>query len=160
MKKSLFLLAILAFSFQSFAVTTPGKSKAPKATEVFLPIGKNGELVSLYDLSQMKTRELQRVTGQKMGFFKRIGFKMAQNKLRNSINADGSFSQARAKKYYKRMIDGSTGFHLGGFALGFFLGLIGVIIAYVIKDSKKRNRVKWAWIGLAIWLVLYLGLIL
>ena len=45
-------------------------------------------------------------------------------------------------------------FNLGGFALGFLLGLIGVLIAYLINDDKKSDRVKWAWIGLAAWIVI------
>jgi hypothetical protein len=40
--------------------------------------------------------------------------------------------------------------------LGFLLGLIGVLIAYLIKDDKKRNRVKWAWLGLLAWVVIWL----
>lgn len=48
----------------------------------------------------------------------------------------------------------SSGFNIGGFALGFFLGLIGVLIAYVfIKDA---NLIKWSWIGLGAVLVIIL----
>jgi len=34
--------------------------------------------------------------------------------------------------------------------LGFLLNLVGVLIAYLIKDDYKSNRVKWAWIGLGL----------
>ena len=57
------------------------------------------------------------------------------------------------------MADGTTGFHSGGFFLGLLVGLIGVIIAYIIKDEKKKNRVKWAWIGWGVWVVIALILI-
>ena len=50
--------------------------------------------------------------------------------------------------------DGRSGFNPGGFALGFFAGLIGVLIAYLIKDDHKKNRTKWAWLGLGIAVVL------
>ena len=53
--------------------------------------------------------------------------------------------------------DLTSGFHLGGFALGFLIGPIGVLIAYLIDDDKKRNRVKWAWIGLIAWVVIFGG---
>ena len=49
--------------------------------------------------------------------------------------------------------------HLGGFALGFFIGLIGVLIAYIIEDDYKRNRVKWAWIGWGVFVVFYVALL-
>ena len=51
----------------------------------------------------------------------------------------------------KKRGDGE-GFQAGGFFLGFLLGLIGVLITYLINDDQKRNRVKWAWIGFAIWI--------
>jgi len=39
--------------------------------------------------------------------------------------------------FLKRAGDGSLAFYIGGFALGFLLGLIGVLIAYLINDDKK-----------------------
>jgi hypothetical protein len=45
------------------------------------------------------------------------------------------------------------------FALGFLLGLIGLLIAYLINDDYKHNRVKWAWIGFGIVVVLNIILI-
>ena len=58
--------------------------------------------------------------------------------------------------------DHSTGFHVGGFLLGFFLGLIGIVIAYVAggDDDVKRNRAKWAWIGFGAYVVIFLALLL
>jgi multisubunit Na+/H+ antiporter MnhE subunit len=47
--------------------------------------------------------------------------------------------------------NGKTGFHPGGFALGFPFGLIVALIAYLIRDDKKRNGRKWAWIGLVVY---------
>ena len=83
-------------------------------------------------------------------------FKVAQKKLRHTINGDGTVNEKRAALFAREM-DGTSGFHLGGFALGFLLLPIGVLIAYLINDDKKANRVKWAWIGLAagvlIWVV-------
>jgi uncharacterized membrane protein len=59
----------------------------------------------------------------------------------------------KLEKFLKKA-DGS-GFHLGGFALGFLLGLIGVLIAYLLNDEKKSARVKWAWLGLLTAVVLW-----
>lgn len=55
------------------------------------------------------------------------------------------------------LASGETGFHAGGFFLGLLLGVIGVIIAYLINDEKKHNRVKWAWIGWGVWVVLLIA---
>ena len=79
----------------------------------------------------MKVGDYEKMTGQKMGFFHRLEFKLAQKKLRSSINEDGTVNNKRLEKM-ARDIDGDTGFHLGGFVLGLLLGLIGVLIAYLI----------------------------
>jgi hypothetical protein len=152
------LCTALCLVFNSFAISKPVKPVPLKATEIYLPIGKNGERISLMDLSVIKVRDLEDFTGKKMRFFDKIGFKLSQKKLRSSIRPDGNFNSKRFTKALKR--GGETGFHFGGFALGFFLGLVGVLIAYLIKDDYKPNRVKWAWLGLGIFLVIYLLLVL
>ena len=45
----------------------------------------------------------------------------------------------------------------GGFFLGFFLGLIGVLIAYLSSDDK--DFIRSTWLGAATWAVLYLLLL-
>jgi hypothetical protein len=163
MKKIAVLFTIALFSITlaaaPLAIVNPVKLKNPKASEIMLPMGKNGELLSLQDLSTMKIKDLENFTGAKMKLVDKLGFKLAQKQLRNSINEDGTINNKKITKYAKRAADGS-GFHLGGFALGFLLGLIGVLIAYLIKDDLKSQRVKWAWIGLGAWLVIFLVLLL
>ena len=62
--------------------------------------------------------------------------------MRDNIAPDGSFNSKAIKKAF-----GDGGFHLGGFALGFFLSLLGVLIAYLINDDNKSSRVWSAWRG-------------
>jgi hypothetical protein len=132
----------------------------PKAADIFIPLGNTGKTVNLQELATMKAADLENMTGQKMGLLGRVEFKMAQKKLRHSISADGTINNKKLAMLASRDMDGETGFHLGGFALGFLLGLIGVLIAYLINDAKHSNRVKWAWIGLAVWLVILLAIII
>jgi hypothetical protein len=47
-------------------------------------------------------------------------------------------------------------FHLGGFALGFLLGLLGVIITLFFKDANKQNRLYSSLIGLGAVIILVL----
>ena len=104
---------------------------------------------------------MQALTGRKMSGLEKMNFRLAQNKMRKSIAADGTIKNKKIAKFLtKKGNAGETGFHIGGFALGFFLGLIGVVIAYVINDDYKRNRVKWAWIGWGIFVVLYVALLI
>lgn len=158
-KTAIFLFLLVTFNV-AFSTTLP-KTKPPlKASEIYLPVGKSGELLSLQDLSVIKIKDFEALTGKKMRLMDRIGFKASQNQLRNSIDRDGTFNKKKFEKYLNRKkADGTTGFHSGGFFLGLLVGLIGVIIAYFIKDEKKKNRVKWAWIGWGIWVVIAIILV-
>ena len=155
MKKILVLFVALTVLFTSFAAVTV-EAPPTKASEIFLPVGKSGQKISLLELSQISVKDFEALSGQKMKFFEKAGFKLAQRDLRKSINEDGTLNNKNLDKLLKKADDGSGGFHLGGFALGFLLGLIGVLVAYLINDDKKRTRVKWAWLGVATILVLYL----
>lgn len=159
MKKVFTLLTaicVLANTFASVPVTTPPK----KASEIFIPIGKTGHQISLLDLSQINVKDFEKVSGKKMKLVEKASFKLAQRELRNSINDDGTLNNKKLEKAVKKIDSASGGFHLGGFALGFLLGLIGVLIAYLINDEKKSNRTKWAWIGLGVAVVLYILLLI
>ena len=144
----LFLVTVLIISGSYATVIEPREPKL-NAAELFFPVGNTGKQISLLELSQISVKDFQSLTGKKMDFFDRMGFKAAQKKVRKQIEPDGTINSKKFEKYIKKQ-GGETGFHLGGFALGFFVGLIGVLIAYLINDDYKRNRVKWAWIGLGI----------
>lgn len=157
MKKAIILFALIAFFSATYSATssnsvTPAKNPV-KASDVYLPVGKKGQLISLMDLSQIRVKDLENLTGKKMKLIDKINFKIGQRELKKSINSDGSFNKKKIEKFFSRA-DVTSGFHLGGFALGFLLSIIGVLIAYLIKDDKKQARVKWAWIGFAVSLVI------
>jgi len=149
MKKAFLLLVAFALFTTSFAAS--GYSTLPKkATEIYLPIGQNAK-ISLMDLSTMKVKDYEQLTGKHLNFFQKLTFKAGQKKLRNSFSADGTVTNKKLLKAVSS--DGITsGFNIGWFALGFFLGVIGVLLSYVISGDEdvKRNRQKWAWIGLGV----------
>ncbi len=145
-------LLILAVSFAA----KPNSSPAPLyASQIMFPVGKTGQKISLLELSTISKGNLEEITGKKMSGAQSFAFKSAQRKMNRDINSEGVVTSKKMKKMYYA---GETGFHLGGFALGFFAGFIGVLIAYLINDDYKKNRVKWAWLGLGIGLLL--GLLL
>ena len=158
MRKILFLATALLFVSASFA---SANVEAPilKADQLFFPVGKNGQKISYAQLATISLADLQALTGRKMSLMQRINFRMSQKKIQESIGADGTIHNKKIQKLFtKKGNDVTTGFHIGGFALGFFLWLIGVLIAYLINDDLKQTRVKWAWIGAAVSTVL--GIIL
>lgn len=160
MRKIILLFSVFFFavhSFAAFTLTEPAVKKTPlKASEVYITIGKNGEKISVFDLSRIRIKELQELTGKKMSFFDKLGFKATQRQLRSKINYDGTFNSKKIEKFIKKARGDGEGFQAGGFFLGFLLGLIGILIAYLIKDDQKRNRVKWAWIGFGVWIAILL----
>lgn len=159
MKKALTLLTAIVILATSFAsVPIPVESPKLKAAEIVIPVGNTGKTISLLELSKIGLSDFETLTGHHLNFFQRLNFSVAQHKLKKGINKDGTLNNKLTKFFTKR--DGDTGFHLGGFALGFFLGAIGIVIAYVINDDFKSNRVKWAWIGFGTFLVLYLVLVI
>lgn len=157
MRRFFTLITALAVFSMSFAASTPeSKPPALRADQIFIPIGKTGTKISLQELSTIELKTLEAQRGIKMKFFDRLAFKAAQKKLRNSINPDGTINNKKLTKKISKAKGGETGFHVGGFALGFLLGLIGVLIAYLINDDYKGNRVKWAWIGFGVVVVVAL----
>ena len=124
-------------------------------TDIMIPLGETGTKISLLDISRLTVKEAEIIRGEKMKFPEKVAFKYAQRKLKQSINPDGSLNDRRLTKNLKKT-DGDGGFHAGGFFLGLLLGLIGLIIALLINDDKKKSRVKWALIGWGVWIAIVL----
>jgi len=158
MKKTfiLFLLSAVVSTTYSSTNSIPVSSTNPsiKATEVYVPVGKNGHLISLMDLSQISVKEFESLSGKKMKMMEKVNFKMKQRELKKNINYDGSFSKKRVEKYFNKAALGGA-FSLSGLALGLFLSLIGVLIAYLITTGDKKGRITWAWIGAAIGFIIW-----
>ena len=155
--KSLFLLsAVLLLLTISVGANSVVSKPSYKASDVYVTLGSSGKMVSLLELSKMSVKDVQTITGKKMKFSERLMFKVAQVKLKKSINHDGTINSDKITKLVSsKGSDVTSGFHLGGFALGLLLSFIGVIIAYLIKDDLKPARVKWAWIGAIISLLIW-----
>jgi len=157
MKKAfiLFLLiAVVSATYSSTNTIPVSKNPSIKATEVYVPIGKNGQLISLMDLSEISVKDFEKLSGKKMKLTEKMNFKMKQRQLKKNINYDGSFSKKRVEKYFNKAALGGA-FSLSGLALGLFLSLIGVLIAYLITKGDKKGRVTWAWIGAAIGFIIW-----
>ena len=153
MKKILLFASALAIFTTTFAFSVI-TSLPKKATELYVPIGNNVQ-ISLQDLSTMKVKDYEKLSGNHLNFFQRMTFRMGQRKLRASIASDGTITN---KKLLNAMTSGdmTSGFNAGWFVLGLILGLIGVLLSYLIKGDPdvKRNRQKWAWIGWGVWVVI------
>ncbi len=163
MKKLLVALTAILFvstSLGSSSLKVTSASSKLYASEVYITIGETGNKISLLELSKISRPDLEKLTGSKMNFFEKQAFRISQKKLTRGIDENGLITNKKLTKFFgPNGIDGEKGFHLGGFALGLFLGAIGVLITYLIKDDKSKNRTKWAWIGFGIFLVVYLAVV-
>ena len=154
MKHLLLLLFVTTLSLSSFSIGISDK-KPPMAAEISIPIG-DGKSINLQQLADMSVRDFEQLSDRKMNLADKITFKLGQKKLRDNILPDGTLKNKMVAKYFA---DGEPKpFHIGGFALGFFAGLIGVLIAYLIKDDNRYRRRKWAWIGWLVFLAVYIAL--
>ena len=160
MKKTIILFAFIAFFSSSSSAITSISASAPnlpiKANEAYLPVGKTGRLISLMDLSRISVKDFEILAGKKMKFLDKVNFKMGQRELKKSINEDGTFNKKSVEKYLTNPTGPGGGFSLLGLVLGFFLSLVGVLIAYVIAGADNRSRVTWAWIGAALSLIIWI----
>jgi hypothetical protein len=153
---SLALGMSIATGFASSAVSPAPPAPLIKATEMRIPVGNTGKFINLQELSTIKVADFEKMTGKKMGLFRRMEFKLAQKQIRHSIDKDGMVSNKKLAKLAPGYYDEDKSFHFGGFALGFFLGLIGILIAYIINDDNHSRRVRWAWYGFGIYVVILL----
>lgn len=160
MRKILFLGTALVLYSVTFASANVVELPLLKADQIMIPVGKTGHRISYAQLATISMADLQALTGKKMGFMQRLNFKMAQKRMQKSIAADGTIKNKKIAKFFTKRGGGpDSGFHALGFILGLFLSGLGVLLAYVINDDDdKSNRVKWAWIGFGLGLVLYIVL--
>ena len=89
---SLSLLVLVSAFAKSNVVVLPTKPSKLNANEVRVPIGKNGETVSLMDLSGMRVKDYEQITGKKMNLSDKLAFRIIQKKLRNNIDAKGNLN--------------------------------------------------------------------
>ena len=156
MKQVLLCLALLIIVANDTvnASSYPKAEPRLKASEVYLPIGNSGKLISLQELSVIKIRDFETLSGTKMKLKDKIMFKGAQKKMKRYIHRDGTLDRTLTKQLtsQKGLFSSFSG---TGFLLGLFLSVVGVLIAYLITDEQKSARVTWAWVGAIIGLVIW-----
>lgn len=156
---SLILVALCTMSFTASKPISVPKSKSPiNATQVYVPVGKTGQIISLMDLSQISVKDFEKLSGEKMKFTDKVKFKVGQKELRKNINEDGSLNSKKLENYLASSQKGlfSGGISWAGLALGLFLSLIGVLIAYLITGKEgNKSMIKWAWIGAIISVIIW-----
>src|ERR1041385_3957226 len=101
MRKVPLLLVTLIIAAGSYASVNVIEPKL-NAAELFFPVGKTGKQISLLELSHISVKDFQALTGRKMNFFDRLGFKAAQKNVQKHINPDGTINSKKFEKYFEK----------------------------------------------------------
>jgi hypothetical protein len=152
MRKIIIVLLAVVFSVSSNAgiiylpANATDNAKAGKLTAV--DIFSQLDAKSFVALTPAKLAEM---TGQKLTLNQKINLKLTQRLVKKELKKGHAVNmQEMAKRA------GSGSFNWGAAALGFFLGLIGVLIVYLAFKNDKEAARKAAWIGFAVWVAVAL----
>ena len=145
---------IVFFSLYIFPANAAFNYPPLNANDIFLTVGPKGEQISLADYLRIKTSDFEILQGRKMKFMEKICFRLSQRKLRSFIDRDGTINNRGVVKLFADLKEERDAIVIG-LILGLFANVFGVLFAYLyFKDSYKKKRIKWAWIGLGILCVL------
>jgi hypothetical protein len=155
--KKMVLSAVLVmgclFVLQSArAISNTSSVVVPVSTPALTPVvPDNDKLVQ--EFLKLTPKKYQEMTGQKMSMAQKISLKLAQKKIKRMLKQGKTVDLVAMSK---KGIDTSD-FNIGGFLLGIFLFLIGVLIAYLIGGD---DLIKWAWLGAGLVAVIWLLVLL
>jgi hypothetical protein len=131
------------FAYSAVAIAPP-VGTVPAVSKDVTPLSKKQQqLAAMKWFVNLTPTEYGNLRGKKLNFFEKASFKLTQYRMKQQLKHASS--------------DDGSGVNWGGLALGFFLGLLGVLGAYIF--SSDSNFIKWTWIGLAIWVVLVILII-
>jgi len=155
--KKMVLSAVLVmgslFVLQSaHAISNTSLLVVPASTPVTAPIvPDNDKLVQ--EFLNLTPKKYEEMTGKKMSMSQKISLKLAQKKIKRMLKKGEKVDLVAMSK---KGIDTSD-FNIGGFLLGIFPLLIGVLIAYLIGGD---DLIKWAWLGAGLVAVIWLLVLL
>lgn len=143
MRKNLFfVLAFLMLSMNAFTVSASFSKPETKSEVVETKPAPTGlQDLTAEQLLSLTTKGYQELTGKKMSFKDKFVLKYVQQNIKRDLRKTG---EVDIKSYFD---DGSMRFNIGGFALGFFLGLIGVALAHIFSNNKSFRRSSWYGVG-------------
>jgi hypothetical protein len=133
------LLTGTLYSYSSTIISL----KEPKAYDVFFTLPGTSISLSLADYTKLKPSDFRVLTGKKLTLKETISFKITQRQINKTIKKDGTVDLLAFHKKSSKPFK----WHWGGFFLGLLLPIVGLLLAALIKDDKKKDRANSAAIG-------------
>ena len=109
--------------------------------------------MSVENFLKLSKSDLKELNGGSITFKERLVFKQLQSELRKEVKLEKIKSSDLINIESLAEERGSQ-FKIGGFILGFLLGLIGVALAHIFSQDKGFRRSSWQ--GLGAWIILLL----
>lgn len=128
----------VTFSLITLFCLLAGQISAVNPVHPEVSITEKKAVLTPQEFVQLNAKEFAELTNQKFGLKERMVFNFTKRQVRRQL-AKGEMQLQATEMYFNN----SARFNLGGFLLGFFLGLIGVLIAILFG----RNAVRSALIG-------------
>lgn len=113
-------------------------------------VAKNTELkhqLTVEDILTKNRKAIERKIGKKLKLKERLALKLMKRNLKKQLKKGKSKEELKAA-----LANDNSNFNIGAFFLGFLLGLIGILLAYIFM----RDHVRSAWIGFGIWIAILL----
>ena len=154
MKKNLFFLLFFSvlFNMVGFSAILPPVNTTPSSLD-------KTQLDKIKQFSTMSFTEYQKLLGHKASKLEKFAFERMQKKSVKMLDENGNL-RSKYERKFNSMYEESAGSFFGGFALGFFLGAIGLLIAYVaFEDGSQKKIIKGAWWGFGVATILFVLLI-
>lgn len=155
MRKSIILFLATLFSF---SIVNAGMIYVPANSTDNAKSGKVS-VVNVFGQFDAKTflsltpAKVQEMTGTKLSLGQKVSLKMAQMQVKKQLKKGQAVNMAEMSK------KAGEGINWLWVLIGFVLGLIGVLIAYLTREGHDDGRVKGAWIGFGIGVVLWIILL-
>jgi hypothetical protein len=146
LRLSLLAFVMMILNLSTSALTIPSSEPVPTRSDNTTVAPLSG--MTVQDFLALTPKKYKELTGKKLSLTQKISLKLAQKKIRKAIKNNENIDSTMMSN----AVDTSD-FNIGGFVLRLLLSVIGVLIAYLIGDTSV---IKWAWIGFAVFLVIFL----
>jgi hypothetical protein len=150
MRKALLLILIIGCAQPLLSASTILPNKLPPITtkDALIPLVGTEKLISINEFLRLTPKSYHELTGKKMTFSQKVDLTISRHVLKRMIRRDGTVDIDKMKK---RGFFSGWHWHWGGFALGFFLSVLGPIVALFFNDDYKWDRF-WTALHTAVWL--------
>jgi hypothetical protein len=140
------LMTAMAVFTISFGAVTPTEPSAPKKpSEVMIPVGNTGKYVSMTELSKMKVKQWETLTGKKMSLKEKIAFGAVKSKIKEQVrtyNKTGNYAPID----FKDPVDKWLWFWIFGWGLGIvflFIPVFGWILSSLFFLFGSISLIVW-----------------